>query len=109
MSAPDIFISYSREDRSAARHFAVAITGDPQSGADLVAIHAFGGWGVSAGVTVIADGTDQAAERLLRVVVGDTGIGVLRHADAGYDIAIERAAETGLTRTLSDLNAGDKA
>lgn len=79
------------------------------SGADLVAIHAFGGWGVSAGVTVIADGTDQAAERLSRVLDGDTGIGVLRHADAGYDIAIERAAETGLSRTLSDLNAGDKA
>lgn len=79
------------------------------SGADLVAIHAFGGWGVSAGVTVIADGTDEAAARLSRVLDGDTGIGVLRHADAGYDIAIERAKETGLSRTLSELQTGEHA
>ena len=75
------------------------------SGADLVAIHAFGGWGVSAGVTVIADGTDDAAERLSRVLDGDTGIGVLRHADAGYEIARKRARETGLANTLSQLDA----
>lgn len=79
------------------------------SGADLVAIHAFGGWGVSAGVTVIADGTDGAGERLARVLDGDTGIGVLRHADAGYDIAVRYARETGLAATLSDLNSGDNA
>lgn len=76
------------------------------SGADLVAVHAFGGWGVSAGVTVIADGSDEAAERLKRVLDGDTGIGVLRHADAGYDIAVERARETGLDHTLAKLDAG---
>lgn len=73
------------------------------SGADLIALHAFGGWGVSAGVTVIADGTDEAAERLSRVLDGDTGIGVLRHADAGYEIARSKARETGLDRTLSEL------
>jgi len=77
------------------------------SGADLVAIHAFGGWGVSAGVTVIADGTDDAGDRLSRVLDGDTGIGVLRHADAGYDIAKKRAEETGLSSTLSSLEAGE--
>ena len=73
------------------------------SGADLVAIHAFGGWGVSAGVTVIADGTEDARDRLARVLDGDTGIGVLRHADAGYAIARERARETGLDSTVSEL------
>jgi urocanate hydratase len=71
------------------------------SGADLVAIHGLGGRGVSAGVTVVADGTDSAAERLRRVLDGDTGIGVLRHADAGYDLAQEQAERTGLARTLA--------
>lgn len=75
------------------------------SGADLVAIHGFGGWGVSAGVTIIADGSDSAAERLARVLDGDTGIGVLRHADAGYSIAKDRARETGLDNTLSNLDS----
>ena len=61
------------------------------SGADLVAIHGLGGRGVSAGVTIVADGKPATAERLKRVLDGDPGIGVLRHADAGYDIAIEQA------------------
>ncbi len=71
------------------------------SGADLVAIHGLGGRGVSAGVTIIADGNPATAERLKRVLDGDPGIGVLRHADAGYDIAIERARETGLSATVA--------
>jgi urocanate hydratase len=71
------------------------------SGADLVAIHGLGGRGVSAGVTVVADGTPSAAERLRRVLDGDTGIGVLRHADAGYDLAIEQGERTGLSRTVA--------
>lgn len=70
------------------------------SGADLVAIHGLGGRGVSAGVTIVADGNPATAERLKRVLDGDPGIGVLRHADAGYDIAVERAAETGLSATV---------
>jgi len=70
------------------------------SGADLVAIHGLGGRGVSAGVTIVADGNPTTAERLKRVLDGDPGIGVLRHADAGYDIAVERAAETGLSATM---------
>jgi urocanate hydratase len=74
------------------------------SGADLVAIHGLGSRGVSAGVTVIADGTEPAAERLKRVLDGDTGIGVLRHADAGYDLAVEQAERTGLAKTLADLD-----
>jgi len=67
------------------------------SGADLVAIHGLGSRGVSAGVTVIADGNPATATRLQRVLDGDPGIGVLRHADAGYDLAVEQAARTGLS------------
>jgi urocanate hydratase len=65
------------------------------SGADLVAIHGLGSRGVSAGVTIVADGTPSAAERLKRVLDNDPGIGVLRHADAGYQTAIEQAGKTG--------------
>jgi len=70
------------------------------SGADLVAIHGLGSRGVSAGVTVIADGNSATATRLQRVLDGDPGIGVLRHADAGYDLAVEQAARTGLLATV---------
>jgi len=70
------------------------------SGADLVAIHGLGSRGVSAGVTVIADGSSATAVRLQRVLDGDPGIGVLRHADAGYDLAVEQAARTGLSATV---------
>lgn len=63
------------------------------SHADLIALHGFGG---SAGVTTVADGTDQAAERLERVLQNDPAIGVLRHADAGYEVAIETAKRKGL-------------
>jgi urocanate hydratase len=72
------------------------------SGADLVAIHGLGGRGVSAGVTIVADGNPATADRLKRVLDGDPGIGLLRHADAGYDIAVERAAETGLSATVRE-------
>jgi urocanate hydratase len=71
------------------------------SGADLVAIHGLGGRGVSAGLTIVADGHPATAERLKRVLDGDPGIGVLRHADAGYDIAIEQAHRFGLSSTLA--------
>jgi len=70
------------------------------SGADLVAIHGLGSRGVSAGVTIIADGNPATAARLQRVLDGDPGIGVLRHADAGYDLAVEQAARTGLSATV---------
>jgi urocanate hydratase len=45
---------------------------------------------------VVADGTEPAAHRLENVLIGDTGIGVLRYADAGYDKAIETAQEKEL-------------
>jgi urocanate hydratase len=70
------------------------------SGADLVAIHSGGGGytghSVSAGVTVVADGSAEAAERLERALGVDSALGVLRHADAGYEEALECAREAGL-------------
>jgi urocanate hydratase len=66
------------------------------SHADVVAVHSFAGQGQSAGATTVADGTEQGADRLRRVLHNDPGIGVLRHADAGYPKAIETAERTGL-------------
>jgi urocanate hydratase len=47
-------------------------------------------------VVIVADGTTEAAARLYRVLWNDPGTGVMRHADAGYDIAIDCAREKGL-------------
>ncbi|MBE2277308.1 MAG: urocanate hydratase [Rhodobacteraceae bacterium] len=66
------------------------------SGADLVAVHALGNWGQSAGVTTIATGSADAAARLARVMDNDPGIGVLRHADAGYPTAQQAARQAGI-------------
>jgi urocanate hydratase len=72
------------------------------TGADLVAIHAGGGgysgYMQSAGVTIVADGTEAAATRLQLGLDADTGLGVLRYADAGYEIAAQaaRSAHLGL-------------
>ena len=54
------------------------------------------GYSLHAGMVVVADGTDLAAERLGRVLTSDPGMGVARHADAGYDIAIDTAKERGV-------------
>jgi urocanate hydratase len=68
------------------------------AGADLVAIHDGGGVGIGlskhAGMVVVADGTDAAQERIENVFVTDPGIGVARHADAGYDEAQQIAEDT---------------
>jgi len=70
------------------------------AGATWVSVHHGGGVGIGnsihAGLVVVADGTDDAAERLERVLTTDPGIGVLRHLDAGYDDAREAAEEHGL-------------
>jgi urocanate hydratase len=70
------------------------------AGATWVSVHHGGGVGIGnaihAGMVVVADGTDDAAERLERVLTTDPGIGVLRHPDAGYDEAKEAAREHGL-------------
>ncbi len=70
------------------------------SGATWVSIHHGGGVGIGrsihAGMVVVADGTALAAEKLSRVLVSDPGMGVIRHADAGYQRAIDVAAERGV-------------
>jgi urocanate hydratase len=70
------------------------------SGATWVSIHHGGGVGIGrslhAGQVTVADGTPLAAQKIERVLTNDPGIGVLRHADAGYDTALDTAAEQGL-------------
>ena len=70
------------------------------SGATWVSIHHGGGVGIGrsihAGMVAVADGTDLAAEKLACVLVADPGMGVIRHADAGYDRAIEVADQRGV-------------
>ncbi|MBS0277263.1 MAG: urocanate hydratase [Proteobacteria bacterium] len=70
------------------------------SGATWVSIHHGGGVGIGysqhAGMVIVADGTTEAAKRLERVLWNDPASGVMRHADAGYDIAIACAREQGL-------------
>jgi urocanate hydratase len=65
-----------------------------------VSIHHGGGVGIGrsihAGMVAVADGTDLAAEKLACVLVADPGMGVIRHADAGYDRAIEVADQRGV-------------
>jgi urocanate hydratase len=70
------------------------------SGAAWVAVHHGGGVGIGnsihAGAQVVADGTEQGAFRVERVLTNDPGTGVMRHADAGYDIARRVAKERGM-------------
>ena len=70
------------------------------SGATWVSIHHGGGVGIGrsihAGMVALADGTDLAAEKLERVLTTDPGMGVIRHADAGYQRAIDVAEERGV-------------
>jgi urocanate hydratase len=70
------------------------------AGATWVSFHHGGGVGIGyslhAGMVVIADGTDQSRERLQRVLTTDPGTGVMRHADAGYERAVEVARERGV-------------
>ena len=70
------------------------------AGATWVSIHHGGGVGIGrsihAGMVAVADGTDLAAEKLSRVLVSDPGMGVIRHADAGYQRAIDVADERGV-------------
>jgi urocanate hydratase len=66
------------------------------NGADLVALHANGGRMMSAGQTAVADGTPEAAEQLRAVLDGDTGLGIARHADAGYAAALQACERHGI-------------
>ncbi|MDI3519830.1 MAG: urocanate hydratase [Caldanaerobacter sp.] len=70
------------------------------SGATWVSVHHGGGVGIGysihAGVVVCADGTKETDLRIERVLTGDPGLGIVRHADAGYEIAINTAKEKGI-------------
>jgi urocanate hydratase len=70
------------------------------SGASWVSVHHGGGVGIGrsihAGMVVVADGSDEAARKLERVLTNDPGTGVIRHADAGYDRALDVARERGV-------------
>lgn len=70
------------------------------SGADWISIHNGGGVGIGnsthAGMVVVATGTSAKAERLERVLTTDPGLGIMRHADAGYKIAIDVAKKKGV-------------
>jgi urocanate hydratase len=69
-------------------------------GATWVSLHHGGGVGMGysqhSGMVIVADGTEAAAKRLARVLVNDCGSGVMRHADAGYELAIKTAKDYGL-------------
>ncbi len=69
-------------------------------GASWVSLHHGGGVGMGysqhSGMVIVADGSDAAAKRLARVLVNDCGSGVMRHADAGYELAVETAKKQGL-------------
>lgn len=75
------------------------------NGADLVTIHQGAGSGmggsISAGMTVVADGTDLAGERLARSLFADPAIGVVRHADAGYELAEQTRRSAGLVDPMN--------
>jgi urocanate hydratase len=69
-------------------------------GASWVSLHHGGGVGmgysIHSGMVIVADGSEDAAARLKRVLCNDPGMGVIRHADAGYDIAIKTARDNKL-------------
>jgi len=76
------------------------------SGATWVSIHHGGGVGIGrsihAGMVAVADGSDLAAQKLERVLTTDPGTGVIRHADAGYDLALEVASERGVRLPMTE-------
>ncbi|MEU6485061.1 urocanate hydratase [Streptomyces sp. NPDC046887] len=84
------------------------------SGASWVSLHHGGGVGmgrsIHAGQVTVADGTPLAGEKIRRVLTNDPGMGVIRHVDAGYDIAEDVAAERGVRVPMreSDAEAGQQ-
>jgi len=81
------------------------------AGATWVSVHHGGGVGIGnsihAGMVVVADGTDAAAEKLERVLTADPGTGVMRHADAGYEEALDAARRGGMD--LPSIPASDSS
>jgi urocanate hydratase len=80
------------------------------SGASWVSFHHGGGVGIGnslhAGQVIVADGTPEMRERLERVLTNDPGMGVVRHADAGYEEAVETARRQGIRIPMLDLGFG---
>jgi urocanate hydratase len=80
------------------------------SGASWVSFHHGGGVGIGnslhAGQVIVADGTPEMRERLERVLTNDPGLGVVRHADAGYEIAIRTAREQGIRAPMLAAEEG---
>jgi len=78
------------------------------SGASWVSIHHGGGVGIGrsihAGQVTVADGTELAGEKIRRVLTNDPGMGVIRHVDAGYDLACGVAEEKGVRIPMSELD-----
>ena len=76
------------------------------SGATWVSVHHGGGVGIGysihAGMVIVADGTKLAFDKLHRVLTNDPGLGVIRHLDAGYDIAASTAKKQGLRYPMSE-------
>ncbi|RXT05237.1 urocanate hydratase [Ammoniphilus sp. CFH 90114] len=76
------------------------------AGASWVSFHHGGGVGMGyslhAGMVVVADGTEEAGKRLERVLTTDPGMGIVRHADAGYDLAIQAAKNKGIQMPMLD-------
>ncbi len=74
--------------------------GNTACGADWISIHNGGGVGIGnsthSGMVIVATGTKEKEERLLRVLTCDPGLGIMRHADAGYDSAVKVAKEKGV-------------
>ena len=81
------------------------------SGASWMSFHHGGGVGLGfsqhSGLVIVADGTEEAAKKLSRALTNDPGMGVIRHADAGYDHALDVARERGID--LPSLGIEDKA
>ena len=75
-------------------------------GASWVSVHHGGGVGmglsIHAGMVVVADGTQDAAVRLDRVLTYDPGMGIIRHADAGYERAVQNARALGIRMPMLD-------
>jgi urocanate hydratase len=83
------------------------------SGATWVSIHHGGGVGmgrsIHAGQVCVADGTALAAEKIERVLTNDPGMGVIRHVDAGYDRAVEVAAERDVRIPMTEATRPEPA
>ncbi|MBA2244231.1 MAG: urocanate hydratase, partial [Gemmatimonadetes bacterium] len=79
------------------------------SGASWVSFHHGGGVGIGnslhAGQVIVADGTDEMRERLERVLTNDPGLGVVRHADAGYELATETARAQGIRMPMLEAES----